>query len=59
MKGLTAAGFDKPPLSKWKTIMKRVPVYLAASEFLKATPQKYPRIHPIKLTSKAQITKAK
>jgi hypothetical protein len=40
MKGFTAAGFESPPLSKWKIIINRVPVCLAASEFLKATPQK-------------------
>lgn len=38
MNGLTAAELERPPLNKWKTIMKRVPVYLAASEFLKSTP---------------------
>ena len=40
MKGFTAAGFERPPLSKWNTIINKVPDYLAASEFLKATPQK-------------------
>ena len=58
MKGLTAAELERPPLSKWKMIMRRVPVCLAASEFLNATPQKYPTKHPIKLTWTAQIVKA-
>lgn len=50
MNGFTAAELERPPLNKWKMIIKRVPVYLAASEFLNATPQKYPKKHPIKLT---------
>ena len=50
MKGLTAAGLESPPLSKWNRIIRRVPIYLAPSATLKLTPHQYPTIQPIKLT---------
>ena len=59
MNGLTAAELDSPPLKRWKTIISRVPVYLAASEFLNKTPHQYPMIHPIRFTSMQQNTKPK
>jgi len=59
MKGFTAAELDRPPLNRWKTIINKVPVCLAASEFLKSTPHQYPIVHPIRLTHIAVIMKAK